>query len=111
MWPPITGLMPKVPAKDDVICGREIPAGTFVAWSAMSVMKSTAVFGGDAGVFEPERWLEIDAEKLREMEATQGLVFMAGSRWECLGRKLAYVEMGKVLFEVIDPLDRLRGLH
>ncbi|KAB5550779.1 cytochrome P450 family protein [Coniochaeta sp. 2T2.1] len=105
MWPPITGLMPKISAKNDVICGKEIPAGTFVAWSAMTVMKSTAVFGADADVFEPARWLETDEKQLREMEATQGLVFMGGTRWECLGRKLAYVEMGKVLFELFARFD------
>lgn len=100
MWPPITGLLPKISSRDDVICGKNIPAGTFVAWSPMSVMKSKLVFGADADVFEPMRWLEADATQLRDMEATQGLVFMAGTRWECLGRKLAYVEMGKTLFEV-----------
>jgi hypothetical protein len=34
------------------------------------------------------------------MEATQGLAFAAGTRWECLGKRLANVEMEKVLFEV-----------
>jgi cytochrome P450 len=100
MWPPITGLQPKVSAADDVICGKKIPAGTYVAWAAMAVMKNKAVFGEDADVFEPMRWLEADPDRLREMEATQGLVFAAGSRWQCLGKKLAYVEIGKLLFEV-----------
>lgn len=100
MWPPIMGLMPKISAKDDVICGKEIPAGTFVSWCPFAIMKDTNVFGGNADVFELMRWLEADATRLREMEATQGLVFMAGTRWECLGRKLAYTELGEVLFEV-----------
>ena len=34
---------------------------------------------------------------------------MAGTRWECLGRKLAYAEMGKVLFEVLNPISQLQG--
>lgn len=101
MWPPIMGIMPKVSeSKDDIICGNKIPRGTWVAWSPMAIMKNKEVFGGDADVFEPRRWLDSDATRLREMEATQGLVFMSGTRWECLGRKLAYVEMGKMLFEV-----------
>ncbi|KAK5659378.1 hypothetical protein OQA88_1471 [Cercophora sp. LCS_1] len=105
MWPPIMGLMPKISAKDDVICGKEIPAGTFVAWCPMAIMKDQNIFGGNADVFEPMRWLESDATRLREMEATQGLVFMGGTRWECLGRKLAYVELGKVLFELFLRFD------
>lgn len=100
VWPPIMGIMPKVSDRDDVICGTKIPAGTWVAWSPMAIMKNKEVFGGDADVYEPMRWLDVDSTRLREMEATQGLVFMSGTRWECLGRKLAYVEMGKMLFEV-----------
>jgi hypothetical protein len=100
MWPPISGLMPKVSAHDDVICGKEVPAGTLVGWCAFGAMKSREVFGENACDFEPARWLEAEPDKLKEMDATQALVFVAGTRWECLGKKLAYSELGKVLFEV-----------
>ncbi|KAK0648117.1 cytochrome P450 family protein [Cercophora newfieldiana] len=99
MWPPISGLMPKVSARDDVICGKAVPAGTMVGWCAFGAMKNKGVFGENADDFEPARWLEAEPEKLKEMEATQALVFVAGTRWECLGKKLAYSELGKVLFE------------
>lgn len=105
MWPPISGLMPKVSDRDDVVCGVAVPAGTNVAWAAFGVMKNRAVFGADAGVFEPMRWIEADAEQLKEMEATQGLVFAGGTRWDCLGKKLAYAEMGKVIFEIFLRFD------
>ncbi|KAK4446192.1 cytochrome P450 family protein [Podospora aff. communis PSN243] len=100
MWPPISGLMPKVSARDDVICGKEVPAGTLVGWCAFGAMKNKEVFGENARDFEPARWLEAEPHRLKEMEATQALVFVAGTRWECLGKKLAYSELGKVLFEV-----------
>ena len=100
MWPPIAGLMPKISAKDDVICGERVPAGTNVGWCAFGAMRDRKVFGEDADLFEPGRWLGCGEGKLKEMEAAQGMVFVAGTRWECLGKKLAYVELGKVLFEV-----------
>ncbi|KAK3936955.1 cytochrome P450 family protein [Diplogelasinospora grovesii] len=105
MWPPISGLFGKVSDRDDVICGRKVPAGTYVAWAALGAMKNRHVFGEDADVFEPRRWVEAEPERLRGMEATQGLVFAAGTRWECLGKRLAYMELGKVLFELFLRFD------
>jgi cytochrome P450 len=99
-WPPISGLQAKMSSVDDVICGMKVPAGTHVALSMFSIMRDKDVFGEDADVFEPMRWLEANPEKLKEMEATQGLCFAAGTRWECLGKRLANIEMRKVLFEV-----------
>ncbi len=100
MWPPIMGLNPRMSERDEVICGVNIPARTNVGFSVLAIMRNRGVFGDDADTFDPGRWLDADPERLKEMEATQGMVFAAGSRWECLGKRLAYVEMGKVLFEV-----------
>ena len=100
LWPPSMGLMGKVSDQDDVVCGMKIPAGTQVGWAALAVMKDRTVFGENADVFEPRRWMDAEPARLKEMEATYGLVFAAGTRWECLGKRLAYVELGKVLFEV-----------
>lgn len=100
LWPPSMGLMGKVSDHDDVVCGIKIPAKTQVGWAALAVMKDRAVFGENADIFEPRRWIDVEPAQLKEMEATYGLVFATGTRWECLGKRLAYVELGKVLFEV-----------
>ena len=63
-------------------------------------MKDQDVFGVDADVFVPERWLEAEPERIKAMEEVQGLVFAGGTRWECLGRRLALMEIGKTIFEV-----------
>nr|CDP29227.1 Putative cytochrome P450 E-class, group I [Podospora anserina S mat+] len=101
MWPPISGLQLKCSDKDDVICGYQVPAGTAVGISEFTVMRNKSVFGEDADRFNPSRWVEErDPKRLKEMELTQGLVFASGTRWECLGKKLAYTELRKVLFEL-----------
>ena len=102
LFPPSMGLMGKVSDRDDIICGMKVPAGTNVGWAAMAVMRNKRVFGENAEVFEPRRWIDAEPEVLRERELTYGLVFATGTRWECLGKRLAYVELGKVLFEVSD---------
>lgn len=100
MWPPVMGLMARMSDEDDVVCGFKVPARTHVAWAGWSLMKNRAVFGQDADWFEPQRWLDADPVQLKTMEAVQGLVFASGCRWECLGKRLAYVELNKRIFEV-----------
>ncbi|OCK76488.1 cytochrome P450 family protein [Lepidopterella palustris CBS 459.81] len=100
LWPPSMALLPKVSSSDQVICGANVPAGTNVGWAALKIMKDPQVFGENAQVFEPGRWIDAEPEKLKQMEGVYGLVFATGTGWECLGKKLAYVELGKVLFEL-----------
>ncbi|KAB5576338.1 cytochrome P450 [Coniochaeta sp. 2T2.1] len=68
-------------------------------------MKDTHVFGADAEVFSPERWLDADPERLEAMEDVQGLVFASGTRRECLGKRLAQLELEKALFELFRRFD------
>ncbi|KAK4184544.1 putative cytochrome P450 E-class, group I [Podospora australis] len=103
MWPPVQGLNPKICDTEQVVCGKRIPAGTNVCWDALSVMQDKEVFGDDAEVFRPERWLDeagVDPDRKKVMEQVQGLVFGTPSRWECLGKQIALFELNKVFVEV-----------
>ena len=91
--------MTKCSPIDDIILGKHIPAGTQVGWCAWRVFRNKEVFGADAEVFRPERWLEADAEQLRTMESTAELAFSPG-RWMCLGKSIAMLELNKVFVEV-----------
>lgn len=99
MWPPITGVMPRISKEDAVICGVHVPAGTNVAWSARAVMRNQDVFGPDADVYRPGRWLEADADQFAAMDRAVDLCFGQG-RWGCLGRPIAMVELNKMVVEV-----------
>lgn len=104
VFPPVTGLMPTVvPAGGDVLGGVPVPEGTEIGWSAFGVQHSKRVYGTDAEVFRPERWLEGDAEHQRAMLGTWELVFKYG-KWQCLGRTVALMELNKVFVEVSLPL-------
>jgi cytochrome P450 len=104
LWPPISGIMPKVSKSDDVIHGVHIPAGTEVGWCAWRIFRNKDVFGADAEMFNPERWFEKDEDKLKEMENTADLAFSPG-RWKCLGQSIAFIELNKVFVEVdLSPL-------
>ncbi|KAF4871936.1 Cytochrome P450 monooxygenase lolP1 [Colletotrichum siamense] len=105
IYPPATGLLPKVSDKDEVIYGMHIPAGTNVAWSPFAVMRQTEVFGADADMFRPERWLGISKEQYRVMDTQVMLDFGVGSRWECLGKNIAMLELNKVYVELLRRFD------
>jgi cytochrome P450 len=100
--PAATGLLPRVVGKEgDYFNGYFIPPGTEVAISAWKMHRlNTSIYGADAALFRPERWLEASPEKLAVMDDAHHLVFGAG-RYKCMGENIARVELGKVFFELL----------
>lgn len=108
IWPPVTGLLSKVtPPEGDTVelDGKTIflPGNTNIGYCAWGVHYSKEVFGEDAHVFRPERWLvEQSDEKLGRMQRTAELVWGYG-KYQCLGKNVAMIELNKVFFEVVLP--------
>jgi cytochrome P450 len=50
-------------------------------------------------VFRPERWMEADAQKLKEMNQVQELIFGYGNT-RCLGIPIALMNLNKTFVEV-----------
>ncbi|KAK0644685.1 pisatin demethylase [Cercophora newfieldiana] len=71
-----------------------------VGLGSKSVPPAGDTYRGDAEEFRPERWLQAEGGKLREMEATLDLVFGTG-RWQCLGRNVALMELNKIFVELL----------
>jgi len=106
-----------VPPEGDTIDGRFVPGGTRIAPSYTTFTRLKSVFGEDADVFRPERWLPSrwragtgagveelewkgrEKEKVAEMRRTVDLVFGYG-RFGCAGRYVAFMELNKVFVEV-----------
>jgi cytochrome P450 len=100
MAPPVVGLQSTlVPKGGDVICGYKIPEGAEVGVATWAVQHSTAVYGEDATMFRPERWIEAKGDKLKEMSSTWDLIFKYG-KWQCLGKTVALIELNKIFVEV-----------
>jgi cytochrome P450 len=106
IWPPATSPGFKlVPKGGDTIAGVYLPQGTKVGMSIYNVMRDKAVFGEDADVFRPERWLDAGDEKRDTMEKQLDMLFSPG-KWMCLGKSIAWLELNKVFVEVCYPITR-----
>jgi len=101
----------KVAENDDIWPdGTYVPAGTEIAYNIYSMGRDTSIWGPDAEVFRPERWLEMK----KVPSNFEYPVFNGGPR-ECLGRRLAQVEMKtclatllpRVSLKLAVPADRI----
>lgn len=104
LWPPVTNIFSRdVPAGGDtvVVDGESVflPGGACIGYSAYAMHQSEKIYGKDAHVFRPERWLESDATRLAAMVRTNDLTFGHG-KFQCLGKVVAQMEIGKTVFEV-----------
>ncbi|KAK9425291.1 putative Cytochrome P450 [Seiridium unicorne] len=105
MYPPVTGLGSKqVPKGGDIINGQFVPGGTQVGTNYFGLMRSKSVWGTDADVFRPERWLEAKEDQLKIMNGVVDLAFGYG-KYSCLGKPIAMMELNKVFFELLRRYD------
>ncbi|KAF9875337.1 cytochrome p450 [Colletotrichum karsti] len=102
---PFTGQCSKeVPAGGDTINGKFIPGGTRIAQNFWGTLRRLDVFGKDADLFRPERWLEADEATRDNMVRTTELTFGYG-RWGCSGKNVAFMELNKVYVELLRRFD------
>jgi cytochrome P450 len=100
LWIPLNGLNTKVAPQEGVeINDVWIPGGTQVAHAHHAMMRRPDIFGVDAHIFDPDRWLSGDADTIKTREKVWELSFSYG-RSVCLGRPIALMELNKVIFEV-----------
>ncbi|KIX02044.1 uncharacterized protein Z518_07983 [Rhinocladiella mackenziei CBS 650.93] len=83
------------PAQGIEIDGHFIPGGTIVGCNAWVIHKREEVFGSQPDSYIPERWLDVDADQLKEMNGTL-FQFGAGAR-TCIGKNISLLEMYKLV--------------
>ena len=98
--PPLFGLQSKLaPPEGETINGVFYPPGTEVAICDEGVGRRKDVFGPDAGLYRPERWLDPDPDVRAKYMRTTEVIFGSG-RFVCLGKNIAMMELSKVFVEV-----------
>ncbi|EGR50279.1 uncharacterized protein TRIREDRAFT_105768 [Trichoderma reesei QM6a] len=105
MWPPVSGLGFKtVPPEGDSLNGYFVPGGTEIGQGFHGVGRSKAVWGADADVFRPERWLRAEGFELKKMRNALDTHFGHG-KYSCLGKQIALMELHKAVFELVRCFD------
>ncbi|RSL52120.1 hypothetical protein CEP53_008193 [Fusarium sp. AF-6] len=97
-------LFKTVPKQGDSIDGKFIPGGTQIGTSPFSIYHSKKIFGNDAALFVPERWLEAEPEQVESMSEVVNLVFSSG-KYQCLGKPVALMELNKIFVELLRRFD------
>ena len=62
------------------------------------------MYGEDADMYRPDRWVQASADQRKRMDRTVNLVFARG-RFECLGKSVALMELNKLIFELVKKYD------
>ncbi|KAL1217914.1 Alkane hydroxylase MAH1 [Cardamine amara subsp. amara] len=94
----------KSPAKPDVLpSGHRVDKNWKIIISTYALGRMKSVWGDDAEVFRPERWIS-DSGRLKHEPSYKFLAFNAGPR-TCLGKKLTFLQMKTVAVELIRNYD------
>ncbi|KAK7752820.1 hypothetical protein SLS62_005162 [Diatrype stigma] len=84
LTPPAIGGFPKrVPPEGDTICGRFVPGGTDIFFNTWLMLRNKEVFGEDADVFRPERFLECDKRLKSLLREFDFQIANPGASWDC----------------------------
>ncbi|TMW65594.1 hypothetical protein Poli38472_008236 [Pythium oligandrum] len=87
--------------KDTVICGDIfIKKGQVVGLSTVAMNRNPDVWGPDAHVFKPERWIDPETGNIINMPAHKFFTFGAGPR-ACIGMSLAMMELRVIIANLI----------
>ncbi|KAK6427985.1 hypothetical protein LTR95_015876, partial [Oleoguttula sp. CCFEE 5521] len=102
---PAVGLLLKrlVPEGGADVGGVWLPEGTVVGINPRVAVRDEVVYGKDAHVLRPERWLEANENQLRLMERSF-LAFGSGTR-TYLGKNISLLEMSKLVPQLVREYD------
>lgn len=89
-----------VPPEGVEISGVYIPGGTAVTLNTHAMNRDPNIWGEDVDIYRPERWLEADEVALAKME--RATLYFGGGRRICIGQHIAWIEMKKLLPELIN---------
>ncbi|KUI65981.1 Pisatin demethylase [Cytospora mali] len=97
---PATGFILErcVPKTGVTLHGVYLPENTIVGVNSWALHYNKDVFGPDVHAFRPERWIEGDEDRIKDMRRNM-IAFGYGPR-SCIGKNVSMLEMWKVLFEL-----------
>ncbi|KAI9926751.1 hypothetical protein ASPWEDRAFT_177239 [Aspergillus wentii DTO 134E9] len=83
--------------------GHRIPAGTPVGISPIAQNRDTDIWGEDADLFRPERWIE-DTARAKYLDSNN-MTFGGNGPRMCIGKNIALVELQKFIAQFVYHFD------
>ena len=77
-----------------------LPVGTIVGANSWVVSHDEGVWGSDAGLWKPERWLDIDGDAERKALGDRFVVFSKGPRG-CIGKDIAMLVVTQAVAGIV----------
>lgn len=103
LYPPVPVELKECTAETTFPDGTWLPKGSVLMWAPWSMGRSKQIWGEDADLFKPERWISKDADgslSLVTKTAFEFPVFNGGPR-SCLGKKMAELLAVRVLADLV----------
>ncbi|KAG6816759.1 hypothetical protein H0H87_003154 [Tephrocybe sp. NHM501043] len=85
----------------EIITELHVPKGTTITTSIGCYNRNKEIFGDDADVYDPERWLDSRVQKTTSFGVLGNLMTFGGGIRACLGWKFAAIELQAFLFELL----------
>ncbi|GLB37928.1 putative cytochrome p450 [Lyophyllum shimeji] len=98
---------PIVTTSGEVVSEIPIPKGLGVMTSIHGYNRNKDIFGEDAHLFNPERWLNGTVKKSISVGVLGNLMTFSGGVRSCIGWKFAVVELQAFMFELIGAFEFL----
>ncbi|UPX20100.1 uncharacterized protein EKO05_0010345 [Ascochyta rabiei] len=103
--PPVVNAPPRVvPPGGDTVCGRYVPAGTYVAYNQFAANRQKYNFHLP-NTFLPERFLLGKSSRHNDKDDMASFQPFSIGRHQCIGMKLAYAEMRIIVAKVLWGFD------
>ncbi|KAE8792033.1 hypothetical protein D1007_33456 [Hordeum vulgare] len=104
LYPPVPVNFLRAEAADVLPDGTAVGAGWFVAYNSYAMGRMESVWGEDARVYRPERWLDPAEGTFRPDSPFRYIAFHAGPRI-CLGKEMAYIQMKSIVACVLEEFE------
>ena len=88
LYPPIPFEIRQAQQATTLPDGTYLPQSSIVVWCVWAMNRSTHIWGPDADVFRPERWLSEDDGSFQKRSVSEFPVFNGGASL-CLGKQMA----------------------
>ena len=102
---PFTPLATKIAEIDTSLLGEHIPKGTAVLFSAEALNHDQELWGPDAHLFNPDRWMAAGMANSGGASSKYAMLSFSAGPWGCIGEHMARAELAYLVAAVVQRFE------